>query len=297
MSNYIILTDSASDINAVQEKEWGTPVFPMNYLVDNTSYCNNPDHSEFPISDFYVAVKNGAKVSTSAVNIGEFIDFFSTYLSQGTDIIYICFSSGLSVTYQNALNAANELLQDFPEIKITVIDSLCASFGQGLLVYLCSEKKKNGATYEQLCAYAEEIKHNVCHEFTVDDLGQLKRGGRISAAAAFFGSMLQIKPMLFVDEKGKLAAYEKVRSRRLALRKLADMTIGEINPDFDSPVFISHGDCIDDAEAIADMIKEKYPRVNIVINHIGPVIGAHSGYKTLATFCIGNGRGQARLSD
>ena len=141
------------------------------------------------------------------------------------------------------------------------------------------------------------MKHNVCHEFTVDDLNQLKRGGRISAAAAFFGSMLQIKPMLFVDENGKLAAYEKVRSRRVALRKLADMIIGEINTEVDSPIFISHGDCVDDVSDVISMIKEKYPSTKFVTNYIGPVIGSHSGYKTLAVFCIGQGRGDARLKD
>lgn len=295
MKDFIILTDSASDINEIQAAEWGTPVHAMTYIVDSKVYVNNPDHSEFPISDFYAALKGGAKASTSAINIGDFIDFFTPYLKDGKDIVYVCFSSGLSATYQNALNAAAELKEDFPDSRIEVVDSLCASFGQGLLVYLCAEKKKNGATIDEVVAYAEEIKHNICHEFTVDDLGQLKRGGRISAAAAFFGSMLQIKPMLFVDTIGKLSAYDKVRSRRNALRKLADMIIGEIDIDAGAPIFISHGDCIDDVNLFIDMIKEKYPDVKLVINYIGPVIGAHSGYKTLAVFCVGQGRGEARL--
>ncbi len=296
MSKYVIITDSASDINSLQEKEWGTPVLPLKYLVNGTLYVNNTDHSEYPIKDFYTALKDGAKCSTSAVNAGDVIDFFTPYLNDGTDILYIAFSSGLSATYQNALNAISELSANFPDRKIKIVDSLCASFGQGLLVYLCSEKKKSGASIDEVAAYAEEMKNRLCHEFTVDDLGQLKRGGRISPTAAFFGSVLQIKPMLFVTKEGKLAAYEKVRGRRIALRKLADMIIGEITDD-GSPIFISHGDCEDEVNEVVAMLKEKHPDRSFVINHIGPVIGAHSGFKTIAVFCIGDDRGDARLKD
>lgn len=296
MQEYIIVTDSASDINAIQANEWDVNVISMNYLLNGESFVNNPDHSEYPVPEFYKTLKGGAKVSTSAINVGDFMDFFSPFLKEGKDILYVCFSSGLSATYQNALNAKAELLEEYPDRTIEVVDSLCASFGEGLLVYLCSEQKKLGASLTEVKAYANEMKHNVCHEFTVDDLNQLKRGGRISSAAAFFGSMLQIKPMLFVDENGKLASYDKVRSRRLALRKLADMLLGEIDTSKDAPVFISHADCEDDANALIDMIKETLPNAKLVINYIGPVIGAHSGYKTLAVFCIGQGRGQARLS-
>lgn len=295
-SEYIIVTDSASDINNLQEKEWGTPVLSLKYLLNGTPYVNNTDHSEYPIKDFYSALKDGAKCSTSAINTGEVIDFFTPYLNDGKDILYIAFSSGLSATYQNALNAITELSEDFPDRKIMIVDSLCASFGQGLLVYLCSEKKKAGASIEEVAAYAEEMKNRLCHEFTVDDLGQLKRGGRISPTAAFFGSVLQIKPMLFVTKEGKLAAYEKVRGRRIALRKLADMVIGEITDD-GSPIFISHGDCEDEVDEILTMLKQKLPNRSYVTNYIGPVIGAHSGFKTIAIFCIGDNRGDARLKD
>ncbi len=294
MSSYVIITDSASDINACQEKEWGTPVLSLKYLVNDALYVNNTDHSEYPINEFYAALKNGAKCSTSAANAGDFIDFFTPYLSEGKDILYISFSSGLSATYQNAKNAIDELKEAFPERKIMIVDSLCASFGQGYLVYLCSEKMKAGASIEEVAEYAERTKHRVCHEFTVDDLGQLKRGGRISPTAAFFGSMLQIKPMLFVTADGHLAAYEKVRGRRISLRKLADMVIGEI-VDGDEPIFISHGDCADEVEEVIGMLKEKLPNRSFVANYIGPVIGAHSGYKTMAIFCLGESRGDARL--
>lgn len=295
MKNYIILTDSASDISDVQSETWGVPVHAMTYLVNDKLYINNPDHSEYPIHDFYVSVKSGAKVSTSAINIGDFLDFFTPYIKQDLDIAYICFSSALSATYQNALSAAAELKEEFPNSRIEIIDSLSASFGQGLLAYLCSEKKKSGATLDKLVEYANEVKHRVCHEFTVDDLGQLKRGGRISAAAAFFGSMLQIKPMLYVTGEGKLAAYDKVRSRRNALRKLADMIIGEIDRSENTPIFISHADCVDDVSDLIAMLKDELPDATFVTNYIGPVIGSHSGYKTLAVFCIGQNRGDARL--
>ena len=297
MSDFVILTDSASDIDDVQAAEWGTPVLTMNYIVNDKLFKNNPDHSEYPIHDFYANVKNGAKVSTSALNIGDFLDFFTPYLKDGKDVLYVAFSSGLSATYQNSVSAANELMAEYPDRRIVIVDSLCASFGQGLLVYLCAEKKKSGASLDEVAEYAESIKLCICHEFTVDDLGQLKRGGRISAAAAFFGSMLQIKPMLFVDSNGKLAAYNKVRSRRNALRKLADMTLGEIDTSVNAPIFISHGDCVDDVSDVIAMLKEKLPDAKFVTNYIGPVIGSHSGFKTLAIFCIGQNRGDARLGE
>lgn len=296
MADYVIITDSASDINDIQEKEWGTPIIRMKYLFNEKEFANNPDHSEFPIKDFYKELKEGAKASTSAINIGDFTDFFTPFLKEGKDILYICFSSGLSATYQNALNAAGELSEEFPDSKVRVVDSLCASFGQGLLVYLCAEKKKAGATIDEVIAYAEEMKHRICHEFTVDDLGQLKRGGRISAAAAVFGSMLQIKPMLFVNKLGKLASYDKVRGRRIALRKLADMILGEIS-EGNEPIFVSHGDCEDEANEVIALIKEKLPSRKFVTNYIGPVIGAHSGFKTLAFFCVGENRGDVRVKE
>ena len=295
MNDYIILTDSASDITDVQSKEWGTPIISMTYLLNDKLYVNNPDHSEYAIPDFYQTLKAGAKSSTSAINIGDFTDFFTPYLNEGKDILYICFSSGLSATYQNALNAASELKESYPDRRIEVIDSLCASFGQGLLVYLCAQKKNAGATLDEVIEYAETEKHNVCHEFTVDDLGQLKRGGRISAVTAIFGSVLQIKPMLFVDKNGKLAAYDKVRSRRLSVRKMVEMTLGEITTDESTPIFISHGDCDDDVNDVIAMIKDVRPNQSFVVNYIGPVIGSHSGHKTIAIFCLGQGRGDARL--
>ena len=296
MSEYVLISDSASDIDEKQVADWDTPIIPINYYINDKVYENKPDHSEFPVPEFYSTIKNGAKVSTSAVNTVAFIDFFTVYLKQGKDILYISFSSGLSATYQNALSAAFELKEYYPDRKIEIVDSLCASFGQGLLVYLCAMKKKAGASLEEVRDYAESMKLRICHEFTVDDLGQLKRGGRISSASAFFGSMLQIKPLLFVDNDGKLAAYEKVRGRKIAVKKIADMIAGEISDDL-YPIFISHGDCTDDVNEFISLIKEKFPDREYVVNYIGPVIGAHSGYKTLAVFCVGESRGVARMKN
>jgi DegV family protein with EDD domain len=296
MANFTLFTDSASDVSDVQQKEWGIKVIELKYLLDGTLYSNKLDHSEYPIKDFYAALRNGSACSTSAANMGDFIDAFTPELEKGNDVFYIAFSSGLSATYQNALNAISELKEQFPDRKIVAIDSLCASFGQGLFVYLCSEKKKAGMSFDELLTYAEELKHRICHEFTVDDLGQLKRGGRISPTAALFGSMLQIKPMLFVTKEGKLAPYEKVRGRRIALKKLADMLCGEANTD-NTPIFISHGDCEDEVNEVIELIKQKLPNKKFVTNYVGPVIGAHSGYKTVAIFCVGDNRGDARLKD
>lgn len=294
MANYVILTDSGSDISAEMLAELGVKALPLTYMLNGNTYENNPDHREYPIAEFYKTIKSGAPVSTSAVNVGQFLDCFTEVLEEGKDLIYIGLSSGISATFQNANNAAQELREKYPERKIAVIDSLCASMGEGLLVYLAVQKSNEVNDFDAVVEYVTEIRHNICHEFTVDDLGQLKRGGRISPAVALVGSMLQIKPMLYVNPIGKLVALDKVRGRRIALNKLTENIVSHCVDEDKTPVFISHGDCEDEALAVSDMIKATMPNKKVVINHIGPVIGAHSGYKTVAVFCVGNGRGESR---
>lgn len=294
MNNIIITTDSGCDLGTDKLTELGIKVIPLTYTLNGKTYYNNPDHSEYPVQDFYRDIKAGASVSTSAVNVGEFIDFFSSILKQGTDLVYISLSSGISATYQNALNAAEDLKEEFPDRKIAIIDSLCASMGEGLLAYMAAKKATEDISFDELVSYLEEIKHKVCHEFTVDDLGQLKRGGRISPAVAFVGSMLQIKPILYVNPQGKLVNYNKVRGRRMSVSKLVETIVSESADEKQTPIFISHGDCEDEAVEAASMIKAAMPDKEIYINHIGPVIGAHAGYKTLAIFTIGNNRGENR---
>ncbi|MBE6610474.1 MAG: DegV family protein [Ruminococcaceae bacterium] len=294
MENLVFITDSGCDLSAEMLEELGVKVLPLTYTLNGTTYANNPDHREYDVSEFYKTIKSGAPVSTSAVNVGEFLDAFTEVLEEGKDFIYIGLSSGISATFQNANNAAEELKEKYPERKIAVIDSLCASMGEGLLVYLAVKKAEETEDFSEVVEYVSELRHNICHEFTVDDLGQLKRGGRISPAVAFVGSMLQIKPMLYVSPAGKLIPLDKVRGRRIALSKLAEITVSHCVDEDKTPIFISHGDCEDEALAVADIIKASMPGKKVVTNYIGPVIGAHSGFKTLAVFCVGNGRGESR---
>ena len=211
-------------------------------------------------------------------------------LQEGRDILYLAFSSGLSTTYQSAVIAADGLREEFPDAKIYTVDSLAASLGQGLFVYLCAQQKQAGKTIDEVRDYAEEIKLKVCHWFTVDDLNHLKRGGRISAATALFGTMLTIKPVLHVDDEGHLISVSKARGRKASLLALVDrMEKTAIDPK-NQTVFISHGDCEADAQFVADEVRRRFGTEDIHINYVGPVIGNHSGPGTLALFFLGTER-------
>lgn len=294
MSEYVILTDSAADLPEKLVNELEVGVLPISYNLEGKEYKNLADHSEYPIKQFYQTISGGAKISTSALNQSDIREFIEPYVKAGKDVIYLAFSSGLSSIYQNACVVVRELSGEYPDRKIAVVDSRSASLGFGLYVYLCVQKKKTGIDFNEMVTYAEDLKQHICHEFTVDDLGQLKRGGRISPATAFFGSMLQIKPVLYVSPEGKLIPYAKVRGRNASVKMLADKIIAEANRENETPIFIGHGDCPDDAETLKAMIKKELPDKQFMIDTIGPVIGAHSGYKTLAVFCVANDRGAER---
>ena len=225
---------------------------------------------------------------TSAVNVGEFEEAMEPVLAAGNDVLCLCFSSALSTTYQSAVIAAGELSEKFPERKIFVVDTLCASLGQGLLVWLCAQEQKKGRSIEEVRDFAEETKGNICHWFTVDDLNHLKRGGRVSAAAAFFGTMLAVKPVLRVDGQGRLIPTEKRRGRRASLTALMDHMAETVTDP--GTVFISHGDCLADAELVAGEIRRRFQTPEVYINYIGPVIGSHAGPGTVALFFIGKQR-------
>ncbi|MBR2461197.1 MAG: DegV family protein [Clostridia bacterium] len=286
MQEFVIITDSAADLPINTVQEINVEVIPLTYFVNEQAFVNTPEHSEMPVSEFYSKLRAGANVHTSAVNPADFEDIFKTYLEAGKDILYIGFSSALSATYQNARNAVQELMESFPERKIYTVDSLCASTGEGLLVYLVCKLKEGGASLEECYEYAEKMKDRICHEFTVDDLGQLKRGGRVSAAAALVGTMLNIKPILHVSDDGRLVPVGKVRGRRASINVLAEKTIAAACDSAETPIFICHGDCIEDAELLAKLVNEKLPEKEIRIGYTGPVIGAHSGQGTLAIFVV-----------
>lgn len=288
MRDYVIFVDSACDISCDLLNEWGVKFCSLSlaFSDDPKEYL---DH-EIPAKEFYDRMRAGALPKTSAANMGKFYDAFSEIVKSGKDILYIAFSSGLSATCNFAREAAEEVMQENEGSKIIVVDSLCASAGYGLLLYLAVEKKKAGMSMDQLAAFVEDTKMNVTHWFTVDDLKYLKAGGRISATTALLGGMLNIKPVMKVDENGKLISVEKVRGRKAALKKIADIYRDTATDKKDGVVFISHGDCLDDANALADMIKENSGAKVELITGIGPVIGSHSGPGTLALFFLVNER-------
>lgn len=290
MRDYVIITDSTVDLPRDLTDELSLEVVPLKFNIDGKERYDYPYTGDMDIRDFYNNLRNGKTSSTSQVNPNEFVDVFSRYLRDGKDILYIAFSSGLSGTFASASIAYEELKCKYPESNIRIVDSLCASMGEGLVVYLVAKMKKEGKTIFELENWLNNNKLSVCHWFTVDDLNHLKRGGRISSIGAFLGSMLHIKPILHVDNLGLLKLVTKVRGRQRALEFLADK-IGETGLDVrNQTVFISHGDCQEDAEKLKDMIEKRFGVKEVKINTIGTVIGSHSGPGTIALFFIGKER-------
>ena len=287
MNEYVLFTDSSCDMPASLAKELELTVLPLVVNVEGKEFHNYLDEREVTFADFYSTLRGGAMATTSAPSVGAFQQEMHKTLSEGKDILCISFSSALSSTYQNACIAAENLKEEFPERKIYVIDSKCASLGQGLLVYLTAMKKREGLSLEELRDYAERTYPTICHWFTVDDLFFLKRGGRVSAATAAVGAMLQIKPVLHVDDEGRLINMFKTRGRKASIKAMYEKAATTARDISSQTVFISHGDCVEDAEYLASMIRENLHPVDVIINHVGPVIGAHSGPGTLALFFTG----------
>lgn len=288
MNNYVILTDSGGDIRPELLKEWGVGLSSLTFKFDN----DDKEYSNFdlPSKEFYNRMRNGESAKTSAINVAAFKDFFEPILKEGHDIFYIGFSGGLSTTCNSGRIAADELMEEYPERKIVVVDSLCASAGQGMLVKLAVDKKNEGASLEDVAAFAKEMLPRMAHWFTVDDLVYLKRGGRVSAATALLGGMLNIKPVLHVDNEGHLISMSKVRGRKASIKALADKFTETAVDNTKGPVYISHGDCIEDAQSLADIIKTNHGVDTEIITDVGPVIGSHSGPGTLALFFLAKER-------
>ena len=253
-------------------------------------YRNWLDGREIGFQEFYAKIRSGQLATTSAVSVGEFAAEMRKILSAGKNILCINFSSALSATYQSAAIAAADLAEEFPDRKILVVDSLCASLGQGLLVYLCAQERRKGRSLEEVHTFAEETKGKVCHWFTVDDLNHLKRGGRISATTALFGTMLSIKPVMHVDDGGHLVPVSKARGRKSSLLALVDQMEATAIDPASQTVFISHGDCEGDALFVAGKTPRRFGTRDIRLNYVGPVIGNHSGPGTLALFFLGTKR-------
>lgn len=286
MNDYIIVTDSACDIAADVLAGWGVKSQSLTFRFngEGREYRNE----DLAPKDFYQRMRNGASGKTAAINIETFKDFFRAELKEGRDVLYLGFSSGLSNTYNAGRLAAEELHEEFPDRRVITVDTLCASAGEGLIVKLAVDKKAEGAGIEDVARYVMEICPKLCHWFTVDDLQYLKRGGRVSPTAAFVGGVLNIKPVMHVDDEGKLTPVKKVRGRKAALREIADK-YEQLALDKSGIVYISHGDCMDDADEMKKLLEQKGGSVELITD-VGPVIGTHSGPGTLAVFYLGSQR-------
>jgi DegV family protein with EDD domain len=286
MKDYLIYTDSACDIKPELLAEWKIPYRSLTLRFADEEYQNN----EISADEFYKRMRAGGVAKTAAVNSEAFKEEFKKLVDQGYDVLYIGFSSGLSTTFNSARIAANELKEEYPDARIEVVDTLSASAGFGLLLYLVYRKKNEGASIDEAKEYALSLVPKMCHWFTVDDLVYLQRGGRISKVAAFVGTALGVKPVLHMDDAGHLIARSKVRGRRNAIVALADK-YGELADDKEGgTVFISHADCIDDAKLLEKMLADRFGAKVSIITDVGPVIGAHSGPGTLALFFVGKNR-------
>lgn len=288
MKPYIISTDCMADLPASFIQEHNISLHPLYYQIGDQTY--NALEGALSEAEFYAKMRNGEMPTTMASNPEYIEQSFSKNIADGYDILHISFSSGLSSSYNNTAVTAQEMKEQYPDSKIIVIDSLCASLGQGLLVYYACKKKEEGATIEELATYVKDLIPHICHQFTVDDLFHLHRGGRVSKATAILGTIANIKPVLHVDNEGKLINISKIRGRKRSLTTLVD-NMEKTMGNYENPVvFISHGDCLEDAEFVKELVEERFGIHEFMINYVGSTIGAHSGPGTVALFYLGETR-------
>lgn len=288
MNNYVIFTDSGTDFTKELIAELDVKQLELTIIVEGEEPKPN---NQVDNKELYEMLRAKKKATTSAINTGDFKDAMRPYLEEGKDILYLGFSSGLSSTYQAGKLACEELSEDFPERKLYAVDTLCASLGQGLLVYFAAKMRLEGASIEEVRDFTEENKLKLCHWFTVDDLFFLKRGGRVSAASAVLGTVLGIKPIMHVNNDGKLIKVGTVRGRRVSVDALCEKAkLSNISENAKRVAFISHGDCEEDAIYLAEKVKKEVGFKEVVIGYVGPVIGSHSGPGTLALFYLGTER-------
>lgn len=279
----VVIADSCCDLPYEYIKKRNVPIIYYTYMLNDTEYIDDFGHT-MPYEDFFAAMRKGAVPTTSQVNVHVFADMFEKYVKEGKSIIYLSFSSGLTGSFNNALMARNMLIEKYENADITIIDTLSASIGEGLLVYNAVEMLHNGASKQEIIDWVEQNKWRINHWFTVDNLVYLKRGGRVSGAKAFVANVMDIKPVLNIDNEGHLIPIYKAKGRKKAMRTLISrMEELAVNPE-EQVVAINHGDALDDALWVADKVKEKFNVKDIIINSVGPVIGSHSGPGTLSLF-------------
>lgn len=284
MKDYIISTDSTADLPAEYVNEHNLFIHPLYYNLEGEIYGGEKDLTP---KEFYTKMRSGIMSTTMASNIEFIHDAFTKQIESGFDVLHISFSSALSGSHSNAAVTARDVCEEHPEAKITVIDSCAASMGQGLLVHKAIMLKEQGKSMDEVTKWVEENKDHVCHQFTVDSLFHLHRGGRVSKTTAIVGTLINVKPVLHVDFQGRLIPLENVRGRKKALTRLVDNMEAQITGYENDTVFISHGDCIKDAQFVADLIKERLGIQKFLINYISPTIGTHAGPGTVALFFMG----------
>lgn len=289
MRDFCISTDSTASLPESYLKENNIAIHPLHYIIDGVEYGKDID-KELTDKEFYDSIRNGKMPTTSATNPGYIEKVMKEQIAQGYDILHIGFSSGISSSYSNAAMCANQIMEENPDCKIKVVDSLCAESGQALLVYHAVELKKQGKTMDEIVEWIEDNKLSIVHHFTVEDLFHLMRGGRLAKSTAIIGTALSIKPILNMNNEGKLSTIGKARGRKKAIKTLIDSI--ETNTDgFEvKEVFISHSDVLDEAMSLEAMIKEKYPQAVTMILPISPTVGAHTGVGTLLVSYFGNER-------
>ncbi len=288
---YALVTDSCCNLTEDMIESFGIHILPLTFLVDGTQYQSYLKGERTDLKQFFTMMREGKVITTSLPNPADTKALFEELLEAGQDILYIGFSSALSGTYEATELLARDLAPQFPERSIRCVETLAASGGQGLIIHKAARMREEGASLAELATWVEENRGNVAHWFTVDDLMFLFRGGRVSKTSAWAGTLLNIKPILHVDDEGRLVAMEKVRGRKKSISALLDhMKKTALEPACSHTVFITHGDCLEDAEALAQGIRDAFGNVEIVINYIDPVIGAHAGPGTLALFYMATER-------
>ncbi|MGL4949047.1 MAG: DegV family protein [Anaeroplasmataceae bacterium] len=286
MSKYIILTDSTTDLSEEHRKKIDVEIVPLTYFVDGIEYKNYPDARELSRKDFYDKLRNKSISSTAQLNSEELISIYKPFLEKGLDLLIIGFSSGLSGTFNSIRLAVEDLKEQFPDRKIFAIDSLLASMGEGLLVHYAAKNKDNNMSIEENYDYIMKLRHNIKCWFTVSDIDFLKRGGRVTSVSAFVAKTVKINPILIVDEKGKLVPKIKKIGRRNAIKELVNQLLKCYDTKKPSTIFISHGDSLEDALYLKELVLNAVEVESIEINNIGPVIGSHSGPDTIALFFV-----------
>ena len=289
--SFAIVTDSSSNLPEDIIDQHDLTVLPLTFMVDGEEYRSYLKGEKTDLSQFYTMMREGKVITTSLPNLKESRESIEALLREGRDVLYLGFSSGLSGTYQAIELLLTELAGLYPDRTVASVDTLAASLGEGLLVYYAAKMREEGASIEKVRDWVEEHKLHLAHWFTVDDLMFLFRGGRVSRTAAWAGTLLNIKPVMHVDDEGHLIPLEKVRGRKKSLKALVDhMEQTAMSPVADQTVFITHGDCLEDAEYVADLVRERFGVSDVLINWVDPVIGAHSGPGTMALFFLASER-------